>query len=452
MSDTNIARLHSNLRAELPPARARYLTQAMQLEESDSSGVVVGGILLTALLLVGGVFWSAVTQVSETAVATGSVAPKDNVHEVQHLEGGIVEVLFVNNGDRVIKGQELLRLVDTQVGSDLEQLFSRKVNLELENERLLALLNQRNPDFIMYSQSHPKLVQAQLQLFLTQYQSNYEQIALLDSQAQQKQAEIKAKLGEVAALKEELDLLTELYGMQADLTVQNLVSKSESLNAAVRMASTKASLREVQGQLRIAEKSLLEIKQRKEEALAINKEKLGVESSEVTAELAEVNEQLIKLKDRSERLSILAPVDGIVMSMDVDTVSAVIEPGQTLMEVVPVQGEMVVSAEVRPEDIGHIFAGQEVDVSFSSYEEQRFGTVKGELNKVSASTYMNEENQPYYKAEILLSKSYVGVNSEQNQIVPGMTVRASIITGEKSILDYILKPVYRGLNNTFHER
>lgn len=452
MSDTNIARLHSNLRAELPPARARYLTQAMQLEERDSSGVVVGGIFLTCALLIGAVYWSAITQVSETAIATGNVVPRDNVHEVQHLEGGIVEALYVSNGDAVKKGQELIRLVDTQVGSDLEQLFVRKVNLELENERLLALLNQQNPNFIIYSQSYPELVQAQLQLFLTQYDSHQEQISLLDSQAQQKSAEIKAKKSEVVALNEELGLLDELHTMQADLTEQNLVSRSESLNSAVRMANTKGSLREVQGQLRIAEKSLLEVMQRKEEAIAVNKEKLGMEASEVMAELTEVNEQLIKLKDRSQRLSILAPVDGIVMSMDLDTISAVIEPGQTLMEIVPDKGEMVVSAEVRPEDIGHIFAGQEVDVAFSSYEEQRFGTVKGKLNKVSASTYMNEDNEPYYKAEVLLSKSYVGANSEQNQIVPGMTVRASIITGKKSILDYILKPVYRGLNNTFHER
>ena len=172
----------------------------------------------------------------------------------------------------------------------------------------------------------------------------------------------------------------------------------------------------------------------------------------MTAELAEVEEALRDLRDRVERLEVRAPVRGVVNALAVHSVNAVIQPGQELLEIVPMADELVVEARVMPHDIGHVEEGQAADIRVSSYDFARFGAVLGVVRQLSASTYLDENLQPYYRAVIALDQDHVGDQPGVNRIIPGMTVEADIKTGSKTILDYLLRPVSRGLSSAFQER
>jgi len=172
----------------------------------------------------------------------------------------------------------------------------------------------------------------------------------------------------------------------------------------------------------------------------------------VAAEIAELKEQLIKFGDRVDRLHIRAPISGYVSNLSINTIRAVIEPSQVLMEVVPVDKELIVESKISTQDIGHVHVGQAAVIKVGKYDPQRFGVIEGEVDRISPSTYMDEENQPYYKAQIVLAKKYLGTQPEKYKLILGMTVTADILTGEKTVLNYLLKPVYRGFQNAFQER
>lgn len=145
-------------------------------------------------------------------------------------------------------------------------------------------------------------------------------------------------------------------------------------------------------------------------------------------------------------------MSGFGRGLSVNTNNEVIEPGQTIMELVPVGKALIVESRISTGDVGHVRMGQRVDVKVTSYESMRFGTVTGTLERVSASTYLDANRQPYYRAEISLLRDYLGTDPTRHRIIPGMTVQADIITGRKSVLDYVLKPVYRGFQTAFRER
>ena len=141
-----------------------------------------------------------------------------------------------------------------------------------------------------------------------------------------------------------------------------------------------------------------------------------------------------------------------MQSLSISGGHVVIEPGQAIMQIIPIYEDLVVDAKVSPTDIGHVQVGDRADIRVDSYDTARFGLLEGEVSKISATTYLDEQKQPYYKAEIVLAKTHLGDESQPLRIIPGMTVSASIRTGEKTLMEYLLRPVQRGFNDSFGER
>ena len=181
-------------------------------------------------------------------------------------------------------------------------------------------------------------------------------------------------------------------------------------------------------------------------------EAIKKEIGQVSGELAELDKNLMKFQDRVKRLEITAPVSGVVKGLTVNTIQSVIKPGETIMEIVPAGDILIVESRVATTDIGHVSIGQPAEVKINSYDPHRFGTVMGKVEQISASTFLDEQHNPYFQAKIALDKDYVGSYTDKYRIIPGMTVQADIKTGEKSVLDYLLKPIYRGFQNAFQER
>ncbi len=173
----------------------------------------------------------------------------------------------------------------------------------------------------------------------------------------------------------------------------------------------------------------------------------------VTAETSQVQELIHQLEDRFNRLQIVSPVRGYVKDIKIKSKGGIVPAGGIVMEVVPIDDELRVETRISTKDVGHVNLGQPVTVKVASFDFARYGSVSGVLDNISATTYIDETNgAPYYKGIVKLDTPYVGEDPEQNKIVSGMTVQADIMTGEKTLSQYLLKPIYVSLQQSFRER
>lgn len=439
-------------KAELPRARARYIAQSIQLEESDAPYVVSVGIAATVVLVVAFVIWTYITPVNEVAISEGKVVPHGNNHIVQHFEGGIVEDILVHDGELVKQGDVLMEVSPIAVESEYDQLRSRSSALYLKQIRLQALLLQEPPVFDKYADKYPDLARSEYEAYIAQSKSHLAQVQTAKSKVQQRRQELKREIAKSSALKQELEVLQEQVKIRTGLVKKGVVSKTDLLDHQAELADVRTEYIQSSANVDVVRRSIHEAESMLHETEERFIEQTKLETTQVAAELAELKEQLVKFGDRVDRLRIRAPVSGYVSNLSVNTIRSVIEPSQVLMEVVPVDKELVVESKVSTQDIGHVHIGQDAVVKVGSYDPQRFGTINGKVEKISPSTYLDEENQPYYKAQIVLAKKYLGQQPGKYKLIPGMTVTADIRTGEKTVLDYLLKPVYRGFQNAFQER
>lgn len=433
-------------------ARASYLAQSIRLEEHSPAGIITGGVMLTVFLIIAGVIWASVTVVNETARAPGEVVPAGLSVSIQHPEGGLVKQLLVREGARVEAGELMLQLDDTALRSEMSQMEIRQAGLELQAERLAALLDQRELDFSRFPERFRDLVQKQTTIYRAQRKSQQREVDVIDSQIWQRQQELTRQRNQVSSIREEVALVEQQVALRNELAEKRVVARTELLNVQSRLAEIRSELRKAEDGVAVAQSALAEAKQRRLEQEAAFFRDIELEAGKIAAELAEVDQALLRLRDRVQRVGIKAPVSGIVQNLALSGGQAVVEPGQMLLQLIPTSDELVVSARVSPADIGHIREGDRADISVDSYDTVRFGLLEGRVSRLSASTYLDEQRKPYYLAEITLARNYLGSEERPLRIIPGMTVTADIRTGTKTLMEYLLRPLQRGLGGAFGER
>ncbi|MCG8122413.1 MAG: HlyD family type I secretion periplasmic adaptor subunit, partial [Candidatus Thiodiazotropha taylori] len=336
--------------------------------------------------------------------------------------------------------------------SELQQMLTRKASLQLQGERLQALVENREPDFSSLQREHPDLAAKQKTIYLAQVNGLNSELAVIESQISQKKNELTRQRNQVKALRKELTIYKEQVTIRQSLAKKGTVSRTELLSARSRLAEAESELRKTVDGIAVAKTELEESKQRKLELFSRHNKEIELEAGSVASELAEVEGTLIRLRDRFDRLQVKAPIDGIVKGLMINSNNAVVAPGEVIMQLVPVEDELIVEAKILPQDIGHVHIDQPAELKFTSYDSSRFGSLQGKVHKISASTYLDQEQNPYYRAELILDRNYLGNNPDQLKILPGMTVTAEIRTGEKTILDYLMRPVSRGMDSAFRER
>ncbi len=451
---------HGN--APAPPAKVgvqrgdrqiRYMAQSVLLEESGTSRLVRMAILVVSLVVLAFVVWSAFTRVDEVAVASGQIVPSGSVQAVQHLEGGIVRDILVRDRDLVEVGQLLVRLDPEQALGELEQIRARRASLRLRIERLHAFAGNREPAFDFALADYPRLVEDQMAIFRQQIATRAAQREVLEKQIKQKQARAEAIRNQRVAIREQLAFQDEELTMRSTLVDQGLTSRILLLNLKREYANTQGELARLTGQIATVREESAEIETRLVDIDASLRQEALQELGEASAELAQVEESLRRSEDRFRRLDVTAPVRGYVQDLRVNTVGAVLPAGGVLMEIVPVDQVLLVEAKISTRDVGHVRVGQPVAIKVTSYDFARYGAIDGTLQSVSATTLVDEQDgHPYYKATVELSQPHVGNTPGLNPVLPGMTVQADVVTGHKTLMQYLLKPVYVSLNQAFRER
>ncbi|MEC9368617.1 MAG: HlyD family type I secretion periplasmic adaptor subunit [Pseudomonadota bacterium] len=405
------------------------------------------GILFGCALL-----WASFAQIREVVIAGGAIIPSGQVQQLQHLEGGEVEKVLAIEGQIVQAGAPLLRLRPTAAASDLNQLRVRAASKELHQIALTALIQGVEPDFSRVGRDYPDLTGEQEQLYRSKRDQLEQQRRTHAARTQQKEAEEEALRLETQSVERQKAIHQEQLDIRAKLLKDGYTSKRAYLATESELQETTARLAATRGRLHVAREQLVEVRSLQQGAEAEFMKNLSEERSTASAELAELREQITKYSDRVDRLVVRAPVNGIVQELAQKTTGEVVKPGDLVAKIVPLGDDVVAEVKIEPRDIGHVNVGDAVEVKLSTFDPSIFGVAKGRVEIVSATTFTDEEGRPYYKSVVKLEDNRIGAGAKQKLITPGMVVEADIITGSKSLVKYLLAPVYRSLDYAFSER
>ncbi len=431
---------------------ARPTGKSLSADDATLS-LVRATILVLVLLLAALLAWATLMPVKEAVVTPGQVVPSGNAQVVQHLEGGIVSSILVKDSDLVDIGQPLVVFDPKQVQSELEQMNARLSALDLRAERLRAFAAGREPDFERFSGADPAQVADQRLIFDTQKRARDTATAVLQSQVAQREAELSLYEGQLASIKDQIALITGSVDIRNKLESMGLSSKLQSLETQREQSRLMGEERRIESQFITTRQAIAEAGNRILDQTAKLSQDAVTEMGTVTAEIAQLREARAKLDDRSKRLTVLSPVRGLVQDLKINTVGAVVPEGGVLMQIVPIDHEMTVEAHITPRDVGQLHVGLGATVKVLTYDFARYGAIPGTLRQISATTLLDEQKRPYYKAIIGLDRNHVGREDDaQRPVLPGMTVQVDMTTGERSLLEYLLKPIYVALSDSFHER
>lgn len=432
--------------------KRQNLTLPLSLEEGRAPKLFIHTLYLLSAFIAAGVVWATVAQIKELTIAKGQLVPVGSVQLVQHLEGGIIAEIMVSEGQIVKKGAPLVRFQPAVASSDLGQVNIRAVNLTLQRERLNAMIDERPLAFGKYGKKYPELARDQIHLMNSLYAQRIEERKTLKSKIEQRVTEITSLGGQEKSLMKQISIQEEQVAIREDLLKEGFVSRAVYLEIKRTLEKTRAEAIAISGRLGGAKEALVETKSLLAEYDASMRQKLNDETAKISAELAELRLAIVKHKDRVTRLLISAPVKGIIQELIPRAIGEVMKPGDVIARIVPMEQELIAEVRIPPKDIGHISVGNTAEIKLTTFDPARFGGITGTVRKISATTFQDERGEPYYKAEIGLSKNYVGRDDEQHLVLPGMVVNAEIITGSKSLTKYLLKPVYRSLDIAFSER
>lgn len=405
------------------------------------------GFFLIALI------WSSIATVDEITEATGKVVPSSQVQIIQNLEGGIVSKILVQVGQVVKKGQLLMQLDETRFFSSDKENQEKLDSLQAKIARLTAeaygtpfdappQLLKEKPEIVEHEQSLHAARQLELQA----------NISVLQQQVDQRNQEITEKRSREAQLQQSLKLVSQELTMTRPLMQQGVVSEVEVLRLERQVNDLKGDLESTRISIPRLSASVQEIRNRIQGLNMKFRSDAMNELSHARSEYASSSAIDIAIGDRLARTAIRSPVNGIIKQIKVNTVGGVTQPGMELMEIVPIEDNLLIEARVRPADIAFLRPGQEAMVKISAYDYSVYGGFSAVLELISADTITNERGDAFYLITVRTKSNTLTKSKEQMPIIPGMLATVDIKTGKKTILEFLLKPIIKTKDKAFRER
>lgn len=419
---------------------SRYLNEALILEEGNLSRSFRVFLMITVAVTAIFLVVATVTRVDEAVKAQGQFLPRTFVHRVQAPEGGIVSDVQVREGVLVEKGALLVRLVNATTASEREQTEARLAGLSARAIRLAAYLAEVPADFSPVDVRFIDVVRDQQSLLKSQNLVRQTSLWVIDTQLSQKRSEIAQLEEQIQNAERRVGVDGTLLSLQDDLARKNLVSRMTQLGAKREYLTTSGEVQRLRNTLEKARGSLVEVEQRRKALEADLQRQASDELGVVKHEVAQVRETLSRLDSRKQQLELHSPVRGRVQDLKARTVGGVVRPGDELMQIVPEDDELNLILRISPKDIGFVRVGQEVVIKVTSYDFERYGTVNGALRSISPFTQLDERKNVYYMGVVEPVTRYVG-ELRANPILPGMWAQGEILTGQRSLFTYLVKPL-----------
>lgn len=428
--------------------RQAFVTEAL-VGDVSITALTHATILLISLALALFIAWTAVTPVEEMAHASGEIVPVGSVQSIEHLEGGIVEDLMVREGDWVEAGQPLIRLGSAAALAERDQLSARQRQLQAQAERLSAFVENRPARFDTLGVA-PETVEEQLRILAAQIDARDQQEKVLLDQITDLQGQLATVERRRAAASFTRDLVGRKEAIRGQLVERGLNSTVQLIETQRERSASESDLLQIQGNAASLRDTIFQTRSRIAELHGRLRQDALERLGKVSADLAEVREQIKALDDRVSRLVIVAPTAGIVQELAIKTIGGVIQPGALVARIVPVKDDLRAEVRVSPKDIGFIKVGQKAKIKVSAFDYSRYGRIDGEVIKISPSTFLDKDKQPYYLTKIRMFRNYVG--SDGLRIIPGMLIDSDIVTGQKTVFEYLLKPIFVNLDGILSER
>ncbi len=432
--------------------KKQFILRAFPDSSQDKaiSRTLVGVAIFVGLLSV----WATFAKVPEVSKTRGEVLPKGgDIHVIQSLSGGKILQVYVAEGDVVAKGQDIARLDQSVSEADIRKLEVKYNDILMQMERLRALEQERVPDFGAEGKDFPGIAKVQMELFESQAELKASKLEQLDDEAVSKRAELDSAGKQLGFIDEQLQTIFREEEMLATAVDKGLIPKRQLLEKQEAVSALKQQREEIVGREETLQKEIVTLQtQRRSEEQDLRTE-YRTNRAELVEQLREVEEEMAQAHSAMGQNALQAPEDGIIKSLPNAKVGSVIQPGGVVAELVPSNQPLNVEVRVSPRDIGFIATGQSVLIKIDAYDYSRFGAIQGEVVRVSPATFKDERTgEPYFKASIQPVSEYVGDQSRDRRIKVGMTVEADITTGHKTILQYLLKPVYTTVDTALTER
>jgi adhesin transport system membrane fusion protein len=418
--------------------------------------------LLIILLFIIAIVWANFAKIDELARGTGKVIPTEKIQSVQSLDGGLIEDILVKTGQRVVSGQILMKIDTTRFEATMEetregynQWLAMKVRLEAE---ALIDIKKRIPKLKFTKDIKNKssdYIRSESILFENRVEELKSSIRVFNSQLNQKRQE----LSEIRAKLKQLKLSLKLVKAQRH-TIKRLVQSG--VKSKVDMIVIEKEYQQLLGDIRSAQLSIPrsnyainEAKNRANEKIRQFKTQAATRLQEISVQIRKAEAKMVSDTDKIEKTEIRSPVNGIVKEIFINTIGGVVKSGMDLINIVPTSDILLVEAKIDPRDIAFINPQQKAIVKITAYDFSIFGGLEGQIVEISADSIIDKESKEgksYYKVVVKTDKNYLEKDGEKLPIIPGMIASVDIVTGEKSIMDFLLKPILKIKQNSLHER
>jgi adhesin transport system membrane fusion protein len=398
--------------------------------------------------------WANFAVIDEVTKGEGKAIPSSKVQKIQNLEGGIVSELFVKEGQIVEAGAPLIRLDDTRFKSNVGETEADRLSMLLRVERLSAEIDNRELNFPADAlAAAPGQAASEKSLYESRRQQLHDEVGGLQEQLIQKQQELREFTSKQAQYRQQLGLQRQEIAMSEPLVAQGAVSPVEVLRLKRAEVETRGQLDATTLAIPRAESAIKEVQRKIDETRGKFRSEALTQLNEARTELNKASATGKALEDRVSRTLVTSPVRGIVKQLMVNTIGGVIQPGSDMVEIVPLDDTLLVEAKIRPQDIAFLHPGQEAVVKFTAYDYTIYGGLKAKLEQIGADTITDEDKKTtYYVIKLRTDRSHLGTDEKPLLIIPGMVASVDIITGKKSILSYLLKPIIRARAEALHER
>ena len=406
-----------------------------------------------ALLLVLFIAWAHYTVLDEVTRGMGQVIPSQRVQVIQNLEGGILQAILVQENQIVEKGDILVRIDNAMAASQYRDAFAKAREHEAAIHRLKA--EAEGAEKLVFPQDmqdfDAQMLADQRAIFQSRREQLEAELNVLRSQYSQRQQEIAEMQGRMQQLEKGLALAREQEAIARPLVEQGIYPRTDYLAVQRDIATLQGDLEALRLGLPRVRQAANEASRRIAQRRAEFRAQALDELSRRRVELNSLQEMMAAGEDRVTRTDVRSPVRGTVKQVQLTTVGGVVQPGESIMEIVPLDDTLLVEAKIRPADIAFLHPGQTAMIKITAYDFAIFGGLEGTVEAISADT-IQDEDESFYRVKLRTTTNAITYRGERLPIIPGMTASVDILTGKKSVLAYILKPILRMKQNALRER
>ncbi|MEA3373641.1 MAG: HlyD family type I secretion periplasmic adaptor subunit [Campylobacterota bacterium] len=399
------------------------------------------------------IVWASFAEVDELARGEGKVIPSKQIQIIQNLEGGIVSEILVDEGEKVDKGQILIKIDDTGFSSSFEENKLRYYELKAKSIRLEAESTGKKFRVDKATEKEmPELIRHERTLYTIDQKKLEKKLKILKEQISQRKNELTEAKAKRDQLMHSYRLISKEVDMTKPLVRKGLVSEVEFLQLSRQASSMEGDLNAVTLSIPRIRSTIAEAEDKLAETRLEFQHDAKEELNKVTAEMSRIKESGTALEDRVKRTMVRSPVEGVVKQLLVNTVKGIVQPGMDIVEIVPIQDTLLIETKIKPSDIAYLFPGQKAIVKFTAYDFAIYGGLKGQVTYISSDTIVDEEGNNFYLVRIKTDENHLEKNGEKNDILVGMVANVDIITGKKTVMDYLLKPILKAKDSALRER